>query len=388
LTAPAEQPTAAIRRVTLTPAIAAVVLTVLVLAVATKAAHLLILMFIGVLIAVYLAAFTDAIIARTNWRRPWAFATAIVVTLLVLWGIEALLVPPVIEQTRALIAGLPRYVTAWQEWLGRMVVRFPALAPFVGGEQQREVIDAIISQTESMLAQVFPRVFNLVHGLINVVAVGVMAIYFAREPRLYTDLIVALTPPRHRDVAADVIRVCGVTLRHWVFAQIFNMAVLGALTTIGLLLLDVPYWLAFGIFAGVAAIVPFFGTLVSTILPALFVLDRGPTAVVLVTLLGVVVHVVEGNVVAPMVFQRGVNLPPVLTIMAVLVVGSLAGPIGLVVAVPLLAVVLVLTRRVLQVRIYGDALEPVLAERSTKLASARSVAPAGSAASAESGPPA
>jgi predicted PurR-regulated permease PerM len=72
----------------------------------------------------------------------------------------------------------------------------------------------------------------------------------------------------------------------------------------------------------------------------------------------VVVHLVEGNVVSPMVFQRGVHLPPVLTIMAVLVVGTLAGPVGLLVAVPLLAVTLTLTRKVLQERIYGDAPEP------------------------------
>ncbi len=365
MTAPgAGDPTAAPRRVILTPGLAAVVVTVLVFLVLGKAVHLLILLFVAVLIAVYLSAFTDAIMSRTGWRRPWAFAAAIVATLLALWGIEALLIPPVIEQTRALIAGLPRYVAAWQEWLGRLVVRFPALEPFVGGERQGEIVNAIVAQAESMIGSVFPKVFDLAHGLINVVSVGVMSIYLARSPKLYTDLIVALTPPKHRDVARDVLHAAGVTLRHWVFAQIFNMVVLGVLTTIGLLILDVPYWLAFGIFAGLAAIVPFFGTLISTILPALFVLDRGPTAVVLVTLLGIVVHVVEGNVVAPMVFQRGVNLPPVLTIMSVLIVGSLAGPIGLIVAVPLLALLLVLIRRILQVRIYGDPLDPVLADRS------------------------
>ncbi|MDA1081025.1 MAG: AI-2E family transporter [Gemmatimonadetes bacterium] len=356
------EPTAAIRRVILTPGIAAVAFTVLVLLLLGQAVHLMVLLFIAVLIAVYLAAFTDAAMARTGWSRPWAFAAAIIATLLALWGLEALLVPPVIEQTRALVAGLPGYITAWQDWLGRLVVQFPALEPLVGGDRQREVVDTIISQTESMVGGIFPRVFDFAHSIVNVVSVSVMAIYMARTPKLYTDLIVSLTPPRHREVACDVLRACGVTLRHWVFAQLFNMAVLGALTTIGLLALDVPYWLAFGIFAGLAAIVPFFGTLVSTVLPALFVLDRGATAIVLVTLLGVVVHVIEGNVVAPMVFQRGVNLPPVLTIMAVLVVGSLVGPIGLVVAVPLLAVLLVLVRRILQVQIYGDPLVPVLAD--------------------------
>jgi predicted PurR-regulated permease PerM len=336
----------------------AVVLTGIALVIAWRAMHLLVLLFIGILIAVYLAALTDAIERRTPWTRTAAFALAIVVTLLALWGIEALLVPPVVEQVRQLAANLPRYVAAWQDWLGRMVQRFPALEPFVGGDRQRDVVDAVIAQAESLIAGIFPHVFNLVHGLINAVSVAVMAIYFARAPRLYADFAVGLIPPAHRGVARDVIAAWGVALRHWVFAQLFNMAVLGALTAIGLWVLDVPYWLAFGIFAGLAAIVPFFGTLVSTVLPALFVLDRGAVAVVLVLLLGVVVHVIEGNFIAPMVFHRGVKLPPVLTIMSVLVAGTVLGPVGLLVAVPLLAVILVATRKILKERIYGDPPEP------------------------------
>lgn len=353
MSAPAGQ-TAAIRRVVLTPGLAAVVLTVLALLLAGRAADLLLLLFIAILIAVYLGAFTDAIVARTRWKRPVAFAAAIVTTLLVLWGIEALLIPPVIAQTKALAGNLPQYASAWQQRLGQLVERFPALEPFVGGDRRQEVIDAVMGQAESLVAAIFPQVFNLVHGLINLVSVAVMSLYLARAPQLYVDFVVALTPPRHRDTARGILAAMGATLRSWVFAQIFNMFVLGLLTAIGLWLLDVPSWLAFGIFSGLAAIVPFFGVLLATILPALFVIDHGAASVVLVLLLGTVVHVIEGNFIAPLVFQRGVHLPPVLTIMSVLIVGSVLGPAGLVVAVPMLACVLVLLRKILVEQVYRD----------------------------------
>ena len=54
------------------------------------------------------------------------------------------------------------------------------------------------------------------------------------------------------------------TLRAWVVGQIIAMVLLAALTTLGLWVLGIPYFLAFGVFAGVAAIVPFFGVLFST----------------------------------------------------------------------------------------------------------------------------
>ena len=137
---------AALRRVMLTPGLAAVVMTVLAILLVGQVSELMLLLFIAILGAVYLSAFTDAIVARTQWKRGLAFATAIVVTMLVLWGIEALLVPPVIAQTKALIAGLPRNIASWQQWLVRLTVRFPALEPFVGGDRQQEVVDAVLDR--------------------------------------------------------------------------------------------------------------------------------------------------------------------------------------------------------------------------------------------------
>jgi predicted PurR-regulated permease PerM len=95
---------------------------------------------------------------------------------------------------------------------------------------------------------------------------------------------------------------------------------------------------------------------VSTVVPALFVLGGagGPVGALLVMLLGVSVHLIEANIVAPIVMQRGVNLPPVFSIMAVLIAGTLLGPLGLLVAVPTLCIVMVLVRKVLIERIYGD----------------------------------
>lgn len=183
-----------------------------------------------------------------------------------------------------------------------------------------------------------------------------MALYLALHPGTYRDFIVSITPPRHRDATRDVLATLGETLRSWLLAQLFTMAVLGALTALGLKLLNVPYWLTFGLFSGLAAIVPFFGTLVSTVVPALFVLGGtgGPLGALFVLLLGVVVHLIEANIVAPIVMQRGVHLPPVFSIMAVLIVGTVLGPLGLLVAVPTLCIVMVLIRKVLIERVYGD----------------------------------
>src|SRR2546422_10867298 len=147
----------------------------------------------------------------------------------------------------------------------------------------------------------------------------------------------------------------GAALRAWVVGQLLAMVVLAVFTAIGLWVLRVPYWLAFGIFTGLVAIVPFFGTLVSTLLPALFVLGTGNWLQALaVAAWGVAVHFFEANLIAPLIMGEKVALPPVLTIASVLGMGTLLGAIGLVVAVPVVAVSIVLVRHVVQGELYGD----------------------------------
>lgn len=347
---------AKVRLVQLAPGLAGVVLFVLLLWLARNVVDILLLLFLAVLLAVFLDALRDAIRARFRLGERAAFALAVFITLLVLYGVGALVVPAVVEQTRQLVARLPEHAAAWQRRLSALVERFPALGPFIGPDSQSEAITRAVGQAEGFMGGLFPKVFGLLTGFIDVVAVLVMGLYLAMHPKTYEDFIVSVTPPRYRVAVRDVILSIIRTLRAWSLAQLITMTVLGVLSAIGLWALDVPYWLTFGIFMGVAAIVPFFGTIISTLLPALFVLggERGLSGALLVLLLGVVVHLIEGNFVAPLVMQRGVHLPAVFSIMAVLVLGKLFGAVGLLVAVPLLAVVMVLVRKVLIERVYGD----------------------------------
>jgi predicted PurR-regulated permease PerM len=360
----------AVRRVWILPGFTAILVTVLLLWLAGTVADLLLLLFLGILLAVYLSAVTDVLAAHTRLPRGAAFAFSILITVAALVGIGLLLVPPVIEQTRQLIAVLPELVSKWEAGLERVLARVPGMRDtFVPGEHR--ILGVAIEESERLLGALVPRLFDTLHLAVNLVAVLVMAIYFALRPDLYRDLAISVTPPRHRDAANEVITALSETLRAWTIAQLLAMVTLAALTAVGLWLLDVPYWLAFGIFTGLVAVVPFFGTFVSTLVPALFVLptEGGGTRALLVILLGTVIHVAENQLVVPLLMHRKVDLPPVLTIMSVLICGKLLGPFGLLVAVPTLAVVMVLVRRVLIGRIYQDTelsgpiVRPVISRR-------------------------
>jgi predicted PurR-regulated permease PerM len=323
---------------------------------AVRVVDVLIVLFIAILFAVYLSAITDQLDRRFRIPRWGGLTIAVVGTLGLVVGLAVVLLPPVIDQTQALVTSLPTTLNDVQNVLAHWAARYPALRRSALADPTSGLVASLITEGMGFLrSSVLPYLRAGGLAVIEGVSVFVMALYLARTPGRYRDGVIGLVAPQHRPTAARILDDTAETLRAWVGGQLLAMVVLGTLTTLGLLILGAPYWLAFGVFAGAAAIVPFFGTLVSTVLPALFVVSQGDwVKVVAVLLLGVLVHVIEANIVGPLIMERKVALPPVLTIASLLVMGSLLGVVGLVVAVPLLATLVVFIRHVVRGEIYGD----------------------------------
>nr|PZN90503.1 MAG: hypothetical protein DIU52_07660 [bacterium] len=328
--------------------VAGSIFAVLLLLFLYSVAEVLLLLFISVLFSLYLGAITDTLQRRLRLPRGIGLFLAVLVTALGLVGVAYLIVPPVTEQTQELLQALPRELERWEAWLLALAERSPLAIQLLGPLQEgQSYVGNILQEIGGYFRGMVPYVFSGVQFLIHVVSVFVMGVYMALRPALYREGFIALAPPVHRELVRDLLSDLAHTLRAWIVGQLLAMFSLGLLTWVGLEALDVPYALAFGVFTGVVAIIPFFGTLISTLLPALFVLGpQGPVTALLVIGLGIIVHLVEANLIAPMIMERQVQLPPVLTMLSVLIMAHLLDVIGVLVAVPVLATVMVVVRRI------------------------------------------
>ena len=326
----------------------ATVFTLLLLLFLYSVAEVLLLFFIAVLFGIYLSAIIDWCQQRLNLPRVGGLFVALILTTLAGGSVFYLIVPPVLQQTQELIAAMPTLMAQWEVSLLDLARRQPFIGQMLGPLGPNEsYTGAIVAQVSGYFRGVVPYLFSGVTFMIHFISVLVMGIYLALRPAMYKEGFILLAPPLHRELVRDILSDLGRTLKAWIVGQILAMTVLGVLTWIGLELLDVPFALAFGVFTGAVAIVPFFGTLFSTLLPAVFVLGTdGALHALWVVLLGVGVHVFEANVVAPMIMERQVHLPPVLSILAVLIMAHLLHLVGLLVAVPVLCVIMVIGRRV------------------------------------------
>ena len=335
------------------PILAASVFTVVAIWLWLRVADVFLLLFLGVLISLYLGALAGVLHRHAKIPERLAFILAIVVSFGGLVVLFYALIPPLIQQTQDLVKVLPNYISGWEAAIDRLAERVPALQG-VYTPGQHKILSAVYSQVQGQFGSVVPKVLGLVEVLVSLFSVVVMGLYLSVHPAMYREWLIALFPPRHRDLVRDVLADCAGSLRAYIVGLLLTMSFLGTLTATGLYFLKVPYYVTFGVFTGLATIVPFFGTLLATTLPALFVLTgaNGGSRALWVIGLGILVHLIEGNLVSPYIMQRQVDLPPVLTIVFVLIVGKLLGPLGLLVAVPGLAVIMVVVKRILLSRIY------------------------------------
>jgi predicted PurR-regulated permease PerM len=142
--------------------------------------------------------------------------------------------------------------------------------------------------------------------------------------------------------------------RGWLQARLLAAVIIGAITAGGLMLLQVKAALALAVIAGLMELIPFFGPIFSA-LPAIGIaLVDSPQKALWVVLLYVVIQQIEGNVVTPLLLKKRLEIPPVLTIVAVSALGIVFGVLGMLVAEPLTAMVMLIVKRLYVRDVVGD----------------------------------
>jgi predicted PurR-regulated permease PerM len=197
----------------------------------------------------------------------------------------------------------------------------------------------------------------LTSAIISIVVVLFVGLYLAFDPDTYRRGVLRLVPRRHRRRGAEVLGVVGYTLQWWLFGQLLAMLVVGTIMGVGLAVLGVPLALALGVLAGLFEFIPTFGPILAFIPALLLAFQQGTDTALWVLGLYALLQTFEAYMLTPIIQQRAVHLPPVLTIAAQVFLGTTLGAIGLLVAVPLVAVILVLVKMLYVEDKLGDDLD-------------------------------
>jgi predicted PurR-regulated permease PerM len=350
--------------------------------------EIVIVAFLGTLFGVAVASGVDHL-ARYKVPRGLGAAIVVITFLMILYTLGSMVAPTIAEQGRELRQRLPDAIERAEGWLNK---RNPALmSSILGADSSQTPTPAESTQTRGAKPQENPQgppaagaggakapttttndsaaqthagpssalrenigkkivgsahylfpfltsTFEMIAGLLLIL---MMSLYIGADPDTYRNGLLHLFPKPKRARMGEVLTAMAAILRKWLVTQLIAMVTIGVVSTIALLLLGVKAPFALGIIAALLEFVPTIGPVLSAV-PAIAMgfLDS-PEKALYVGLAYLVIQQLEGHLLIPMLMKGGMNLPPVLTIVTQGLMALLFGFLGLMIAVPLLAAVMV-----------------------------------------------
>lgn len=323
---------------------APVLLSVSLVALLWVASGAVLLLFGAVLMGIALHGLGAAVADPIGLPRVLGPLLVVVVALALLIASGIMLAPDLSGQFDNLWDRIAALRADAEDWLGG----FGWLRGILGMPDEPENGAA---RTAEIAAQAGMAVLGMVTNAILLVVLG---LFLATAPATYHDGLVRLVPVRHRPRAEQVLQRLTVTLRWWLLGQLVSMSVLGMATALGLWLFAVPFWLPLALITAAFTFVPFLGPLAAGALVVAVSVSQGIETTLYVLALFLVLQNIEGLFLTPMVQQRAVRIPPAVLIGTQVVLGTLLGLPGLILAAPLAAAGLVLVNMLYVEDTLGD----------------------------------
>lgn len=246
---------------------------------------------------------------------------------------------PLLNETTSLLKDLPAHLTELDVWnplqdgfLGQSVIRDFSLQEFIGQA------NLALSGSFNFLgaASVF---FG---GLLSLTLIIVLSFYLSVQEGGVSRFLRLITPLKYEEYVLDLWRRSEAKIGLWVQGQIVLAVIVGVLTYLGLLLLGIPNALLLAFLAALMEIIPVFGPIIAAVpAVALGFLDGGLTAALLVAGMYLIVQQFESQLIYPLVVKKVVGLSPIIVILSLVIGFKLAGFLGILISVPLAAVIMV-----------------------------------------------
>ncbi len=200
-------------------------------------------------------------------------------------------------------------------------------------------VQGLVERSLGGVAEVTKAVGGVIGGVATVFLIIVLGIYLAVEPRLYQRGFAWMLPADKRAYFEGTARLMGRALRRLLAGRLLGMGIEGFATWVMLEIYGVPMAALLGLLTGLLAFLPNIGAPISGALMVMVGFSGGTDMGLYCIMVYVIIHLVDGNIIVPLVAKKTVDLAPALVLAAQLIMGVLFGVMGLVLADPMVAMI-------------------------------------------------
>ncbi|WP_336881793.1 AI-2E family transporter [Priestia koreensis] len=247
-------------------------------------------------------------------------------------------IPVFIIQLRDLNEQLPQVTNTYRDWISSVHHHTESLPNGV-----HERIEQALDDMEASLGSWMERIMNGVKGLIGaflvIIIIPFIVFYMLKDFGLIRKAVAFLTPKKWHEPGKRFLHDVNESLGDYIRGQFFVCVIIGAVATIGLWIFHIPYPLLLGIIIGLTNVIPYFGPIIGAIPAAVIAATISVKLVIIVLVLIFFLQFLEGNILSPLIVGKSLHIHPLFIMFALLLGGELGGIIGLILAVPILAIV-------------------------------------------------
>ncbi len=327
-----------------TMSVVRVILVIFLFAAAYVLRDLLLILLAAVVIA-------SAIEPMVKWFRQYRVARlpavmAIYLSLAVLIvAATSFLLIPLLNETSSLLNRLPEYVSSVNLWepLGNdsIIGSQQFIQNLSANFSVQDIVTQVQSFTNNISAGIFSTISLLFGSLISFLLIAVISFYLAVQEDGIHNFLKTITPNDHREYVLDLWKRSQKKIGLWFQGQLLLVVIIAVLTYLGLALIGVEYALALAVLAGLFELIPLFGPILAAIPAiALAFLADGPTTALIVLAFYIVIQQFENQLIYPLVVKKVVGVPAIIVIVALIAGGTLAGFFGMLLSVPIAAILM------------------------------------------------
>jgi predicted PurR-regulated permease PerM len=299
---------------------------------------------------------------RFRIPRVLSAILAFVVVLGLVLAVVALVLPTIRVQAEELGQQLPDLYLSGIDWAREAAARLgvdvdellsqQAIEDWLNDPANQETVQNLLLGFGAGAGQV---IRGVTEAFAVLVLAPVLAIYILIDLERFKANSLGATPPRFREETAFVAGEVSTAMGSFVRGQLLVSVIVGIASSLGMWLIDLPFWLIIGILAGFLNLIPFLGPVVGGALAVIVALLNGDvTQAIWAVVIFVVIQQVDNHVITPLVQRARVNLSPLVIILALIIGGSVAGLLGVLVAVPLTAAIRIIVGHLWRTRVLGE----------------------------------
>jgi len=323
--------------------VAIVALLVVVILIARVAFNVLLMVLAGVLVSVYFHGLGDMIQRKTKWSRRACMIISVGGTFIILTVLFWFMGSKISHQITILSDSLPKTVNTVKAKLSESPLG-------------NKVLSYLSDDNSDKLFATAKQFFNTSFGVLgNIYIIMFLAMFFTANPNLYKDGIIKLIPEDRKELARCVFDRISMALKGWLKGMMLSMVLVFILIGVGLSIMSIPVALVLALLTGLLKLIPNFGSLAAMIPGVLLALTISTNTAIIVALIYIVSQTIVSNIVTPLIQKKMINLPPALTILSQVLMGTLSGVLGIILAVPLLAIVFILVDELYVKKIEAEA---------------------------------